>query len=94
MFFLPLPLDKTMETLEKVKDTCMLPSPELYIIVNGKPTKAKVMWRSLVDVNDLTAAVRKLREINWLYKDIDEQSLDEVTKQVKEVTSNTTVPRL
>ena len=90
MFFLPLPLDKTMETLDKMKDTHMLPSPELYIIINGKPTKGKVMWRSLVDVNDLTAAVRKLKEINWLYKDVDEQSLDEVTKQVKEVTSNTT----
>ena len=60
MFFLPLPLDKTMEALEKVKDTCLLPSPELYIIVNGKPTKGKVVWHSLVDVNDLTAAVQKL----------------------------------
>ena len=77
----------TMETLEKVKDTCLLPSPELYIIVNGK---GKVVWCSLVDVNDLTAAVQKVQQINWLYKDIDEQSLDQVTKQVKEVTSNTT----
>ena len=49
-----------MEMLEKVKDTSMLPSPKLYIIVNGKPTKGKVMWRSLVDINYLTAAVQKL----------------------------------
>ena len=67
-----------------------MPNPELCIIVNGRPTKGKVMWRSLVDVNNLTAAVQKLREINWLYKQVDEQSLDEVLKQVKEVTTNTT----
>ena len=40
MFFLPLPLDKTLETLDQVKDNttgmCQLPDPELYIIVNGK----------------------------------------------------------
>ena len=29
----------------------VLPDPELYIIVNGKPTKSNVVWRSLVYVN-------------------------------------------
>ena len=42
VFFLPLPLKKTLETLDGVKCSssgeAALPNPELYIIVNGKPT--------------------------------------------------------
>ena len=94
MFFLPLPLENTLETLDKAKDSanrlCALPNPELYIIVNGKPTKGKVVWRSLVDINHVKQAVQKLKEINWLYRDIDEQTLDEAAQQVKEVVTNTT----
>ena len=63
MFFLPLPLNKTLDTLDQVKhcgDTA-LPDPELYIIVNGRPTKGKVLWRSLVDVNRVKAAIQKLK---------------------------------
>ena len=67
MFFLPLPLKKTFETLDQVKMTSKgeeaLPDPELYIIVNGKPTTSKVVWRSLVNVNNVKTAVRKLKEI-------------------------------
>ena len=65
MLFLPLPLDKTLQTLEDVGENTTLASPELYIIVNGRPTKNKEMWRTLVDVNHIKAAVSKLREINW-----------------------------
>ena len=54
MFFLPLPIHKTMETLDDVEEAeVALSNPELYIIVNCKPTKDKVVWRSLVDVNDI-----------------------------------------
>ena len=43
MFFLPLPLDKTLQTLDEVEDSnATLASPELYIIVNGRPTKKNV----------------------------------------------------
>ena len=55
-----LPLNKTLDTLEEVKhsDTANdLPDPELYVIVNGKPTKAGVVWRSLVNIDDVKAAV-------------------------------------
>ena len=37
MFFLPLPFSKTLETLENVEG--VLADPELYIIVNNKPTR-------------------------------------------------------
>ena len=42
MFFLPLPMHKTMETLDDVEEAEVASSnPELYIIVNCKPTKTK-----------------------------------------------------
>ena len=45
MFFLPLPLSKTERTLDLAKGSISeispLPDPELYIIVNGRPTKGK-----------------------------------------------------
>ena len=95
MFFLPLPLSKTLETLDKVKhssdssaSSSDLPNPELYIIVNGKPTKSKVVWRTLVDVNLVKTAIRKLKQCNWLYKEVSDTSVDEATKQVIEVTNN------
>ena len=47
MFFLPLPLNKTLETLDQVEHSDDLPNLS-YIIDNGKPTKSKVVWRSLV----------------------------------------------
>ena len=54
MFYLPLPLEKTMETLNEVGiDSNQLPDPELYIIINGQPTKSNNVWRSLVDVNKI-----------------------------------------
>ena len=63
MFFLPLPMHKTMETLDDVEEAeVALSNPELYIIVNCKPTKDKVVWRSLVDVNDIKVALTKLKE--------------------------------
>ena len=88
MLFLPLPLDKTLQTLEEVGENTTLASPELYIIVNGRPTKSKVVWRTLVDVNHIKAAVSKLREINWLYNHIHEDCVDEAVNEVVEVVKN------
>ena len=65
---------KTLETLDQVKHTSdaklALPNPELYIIVNGRPTKSKVVWHTLVDVNAVKTAIKRLREINWLYREV------------------------
>ena len=89
MFFLPLPFNKTRETLEEVEHpSTALPEPELYIIVNGKPTKGQVVWRSLVNVDLIKGATKKLKEINWLYKDVDVESVDEAAKRVIEVTNS------
>ena len=91
MFFLPLPLNKTLETLDEVTGSSKvaLSNPELYVIVNGKPTESNVVWRNLVNVNQIKTAVQKFREINWLYKNADDESVDEAAKQVVEVINNT-----
>ena len=53
MFFLPLPLNKTLETLVQVQPTSnvktALPNPDLFTTVNAKPTKSNNVWRTLVD---------------------------------------------
>ena len=90
MFFLPLPFNKTLETLGQVKHlSSALPEPKLYITLNGKPTKQQVVWRSLVNVDLVKIAAQKLKETNWLYKGLDDKSVDEAAKRVIEVTNNT-----
>ena len=89
MFFLPLPFNNTVETVDEVIASKVLPEPELYIIINGKPTKNNVLWRDLVDVEDLKAAIEVLKKDNWLYKDLDDSSVDEAAKKVLEVANNT-----
>ena len=94
VFFLPLPLNKTLETLDQVGQCGgALPNPELYIIVNGRPTKSKVVWRSLVDVNCVKKAISTLKLCNWLYRDVKNESIDETTKHIIEV-SNTATTRM
>ena len=46
------------------------------------------MWRSLVNVDLVKAATKKLRELNWLYKGVNDESVDEAAKQVIEVTNS------
>ena len=98
MFFLPLPHNTTIETLNDVSKTnppSSLPSsPELYIMVNGQPTKTNVVWRSLVDVNAIKRAKKKLQQINWLYRVLDDNEIDESVKKVVEIAYTATEPML
>ena len=102
MFFLPLPLEKTLETLGEVRQPSVagsldspdgesmthLPHPELYILVNGKPSKLNVVC-SLINVDALKGAIHKLKEMNWLYKEVNEDDLDDVAREVIETVSDT-----
>ena len=98
MFFLPLPLERTMETLEAVENktvgaSASLPDPEvyMYMIVNSKPSqKREFVWQSLINVDKLKGALRTLKNINWLYADLDENSLDDASRRVIESVSDTT----
>ena len=94
MYFLPLPLEKTVKTLEEVNNkvdgaVTGLPNPELYIIVNSKSKTNKVVWQSLIDTCALRDAIRKLKDINWVYADIDEASLDDAAQRIIESVSET-----
>uniref|UniRef100_A0A1X7TRC4 Uncharacterized protein n=1 Tax=Amphimedon queenslandica TaxID=400682 RepID=A0A1X7TRC4_AMPQE len=69
-----------METLNDVGlNSNLLPNPEFYIVIIGQPTKSNNVWRSLVDVKNIKAALRKLKEINWLYRSVDDDSIDELS---------------
>ena len=58
MFFLPLPLDKTLETLDQVKDTTRGVC-QLYIIVNGKPTKCNIVCGAVWSMSTLSRLLSK-----------------------------------
>ena len=61
MFFMPmpLPLQNTIDKLDTLgmpkepEGVDVLPDPELYILLDGRPTKDKVVWQSLVNVSDI-----------------------------------------
>ena len=44
---------------------------------------------NMVDVNSVKEAVRKLRECDWLYKDVDKESVESAAREVIKVVSNT-----
>ena len=91
MFFLPLPLDKTIDdVMNSSTPSVGLPDPELYIVVSGNPSKQKVLWQSLVNVAHVTAAIKKLKQINWLYANIDDSSVSDACQRIIESISDTT----
>ena len=81
-----------METLGNARDfrPKNLPNPELYVVLNSKPTKNNKIWCTLVDVKQVQAAYEKLKDINWLYKNFGDESSDEVLKKVVEVANSAT----
>lgn len=87
MFILPLPMEKTLSNLTE-NTTLSLPDPELYILVDGHPTKENVVWQTFVDVNKVKQAVNKLRQINIFYKDLNENAVDDAAKKTIKAVSN------
>jgi len=41
-------------------------------------------------MNQVKAAIQKLKDTNWLYREVTDESVDEAAKQVVEVTNNNT----
>ena len=62
-----------------------------YVKVDGVPTNKKIVWRKLIDIKKVQAALTKLKEMNWLYTDVQpdkvEKSIDDL---VIEVANNAT----
>ena len=77
MFVLPLPLEKTLSDIRNLSFDSMspLPDPEVYIIVNGRPTKNNIVWQSLVNVDNVKQAILKLKETNIFYKNISDSAV-------------------
>ena len=92
-FFLPqdtIDKLKTVRLSEDLSSKIMLPDLQLYIIIDGRPTKDKIVWQNLVDVDSIKNAVKKLKHTNWLYQSIDEDSVDDTAKKAVEVVSGAT----
>ena len=51
-------------------------------MVNGL---LKTVWRELINVENVKSALSKLNEINWLYKNVDKDSIDEAMKKRKKL---------
>ena len=51
-----------MEILNEVGiDSNHLPDPELFIIINGQPTKSNNVWRNLVDGKSNRNSIKKIK---------------------------------
>lgn len=68
-FHLPLPLEETLKTLPDPEDP-INKNPELYILVRGVPTKSKIIWEDIVNVNKIYAALKYLKHTNAHYLEI------------------------
>ena len=69
-FHLPLPLQETLKRLPKPEDA--LPEHgELFILLQSIPSRHKVVWQDLINMQKVYSALQKLKEINPLYHAID-----------------------
>ena len=76
IFFLPIPFDKTLDLLNSIEAPedlaselySILPDPHIFILLDGKPTKDKVVWQSMVDVDNMKGAVKRLEELTGFTK--------------------------
>ncbi|XP_044742220.1 uncharacterized protein LOC123303484 [Chrysoperla carnea] len=62
-FHLPLPLEATLQKLPKPEEP-LNTNQDMYIIVRGCPTKKKIIWEDLVDVEKLYQALTFLKNNN------------------------------
>ncbi|CAG4976487.1 unnamed protein product [Parnassius apollo] len=55
-FHLPLPLEETLKKLPRPEH--LITNTEMYIMVRGMPTKSKIVWEDIVDVNKVYQALQ------------------------------------
>lgn len=67
-FHLPLPLEETLKKLPRPEHP--ITNSEMYIMVRGTPTKSKIVWEDIVDVNKVYQALEYLKGVNALYSQI------------------------
>ena len=68
-----MPFDKTQELLDSIdmphdlasEVYSILPDPHVFILLDRKPTKDKVVWQSMVDADNVKEAVLRLFHITF-----------------------------
>ena len=65
--YLPLPLEPNHNMLPKG----LAPNHELHILVNGVPTKNKIVWQDIIRVHKVKQAMDTLIQINPLYANLN-----------------------
>ncbi|KAJ8682162.1 hypothetical protein QAD02_017954 [Eretmocerus hayati] len=68
-FYLPLPLEATLEKICKETDPINL-NHEMYVLVRSNPTKKKVVWEDYVSIKKVWLALGYLIDKNPLYANI------------------------
>ena len=68
-FHLPDLLNETLKRLPTPEEPLPI-NGELYIILHSLPTKGKIIWQDMVDINKVYCALSKLKNINPLYSQI------------------------
>lgn len=69
-FHLPLPLEETMKKLCSTTDPINR-NHELYVLIRGIPTKSKIVWENLVNLEKVFKALMWLKNNNILYETIE-----------------------
>ena len=78
--YLPLSTKTTVETSDQVQSLSeSLPVPEVSIFLHTAPTKRNVVYRSLISVDKITAALQWLTCNNSFYCDVDESCIEDET---------------
>ena len=73
IIYLPLPHEENV----KMFTSKFSEDRYLLVLVNGQPTKQKVIWQDIVDVEKVKKALCYLKEHNELYADINIDALSE-----------------
>ena len=69
-FHLPLPLQETLKRLPTPTQP-ILEHGELFVLLQSIPTTKRVVWQNIVDITKVYGALKKLKDINPIYSEIN-----------------------
>ena len=70
-FHLPLPLQETLMKRLPSPTQPILDHGELFVLLRNIPTTKKVVWQNIVDITKVYGALKKLKDINPIYSEIN-----------------------
>ena len=69
-FHLPLPLQETLKRLPTPTQP-ILDNGELFVLLRCIPNTKRVVWQNIVDITKVYGALKKLKDINPIYSEIN-----------------------